>query len=405
MTPLATLNLALRALQRNKMRSTLTMLGIVIGVGAVVAMVGIGNGAKSQVEAQIATLGQNVILIFPGSVATGGVQSGSGGVGTLKLEDAKAIADEVPDVLAVSPGMRTSSQLGYGNQNWATSVTGESPEYFEIRQWDIVSGAGFTEQDVRSATKVAVIGETVARQLFGEENPVGLIMRVRNVPFQVIGVLRPKGTSVMGTDQDDIVIVPYTTVMKRLSGTTNLRMISVQCSSEDRTTTVVQNITDLLRQRHHLGPDRENDFMVRSQQEIAEMATATSRVLRLLLGAIASVSLIVGGIGIMNIMLVSVTERTREIGIRIALGAHGSDILSQFLIEAVTLSSLGGILGILIGLGTSSLLSRFAGWPTLTSVDAIIVAFLFSAAVGVFFGLYPAKKAAALDPIDALRYE
>lgn len=405
MTPLATFNLALRALQRNKMRSTLTMLGIVIGVGAVVAMVGIGNGAKSQVEAQIATLGQNVILIFPGSVTTGGVQSGSGGVGTLKLEDAKAIEEEVPDVLAVSPGIRASSQLGYGNQNWATSVSGESPEYFEIRQWDITSGAGFTEQDVRAAGKVAVIGATVARQLFGEEDPIGQIMRVRNVPFQIIGVLRAKGTSVMGTDQDDIVIVPYTTVMKRLSGTTNLRMISVQCASEDRTTAVVQNITDLMRQRHRLGPDRENDFMVRSQQEIAEMATATSRVLRLLLGAIASVSLIVGGIGIMNIMLVSVTERTREIGIRIALGAHGADILSQFLIEAVTLSSLGGILGILIGLGTSALLSRFAGWPTLTSVDAIAVAFLFSAAVGVFFGLYPAKKAAALDPIDALRYE
>jgi putative ABC transport system permease protein len=323
----------------------------------------------------------------------------------LKLEDAKAIAEEVPDVSAVSPGTRASSQLGYGNQNWATSVAGESPEYFEIRQWEITSGAGFTEQDVRSAAKVAVIGSTVARQLFGEEDPVGLIMRVRNVPFQVIGVLRTKGTSVMGTDQDDIVIVPYTTVMKRLSGITNLRMISVQCASEERTAAVVQGITDLMRQRHRLGPDRENDFMVRSQQEIAEMATATSKVLRVLLGAIASVSLIVGGIGIMNIMLVSVTERTREIGIRIALGAHGADILSQFLIEAVTLSSLGGIIGILIGLGTSSLLSRFAGWPTLTSVDAIVVAFLFSAAVGVFFGLYPAKKAAALDPIDALRYE
>jgi putative ABC transport system permease protein len=405
MTPIATFSLALRALQRNKMRSILTMLGIVIGVGAVVAMVGIGNGAKSQVEAQIATLGQNVILIFPGSVTTGGVQSGMGGIGTLKLEDAKAIAEEVADVLAVSPGTRVSSQLGYGNQNWATSVVGEAPEYFEIRQWEITSGAGFTEQDVRAAAKVAVIGATVARQLFGEEDPIGQIMRVRNVPFQVIGVLRPKGTSVMGTDQDDIVIVPYTTVMKRLSGITTLRMISVQCSSEERTAAVVQGITDLLRQRHRLGPDRENDFMVRSQQEIAEMATATSRVLRVLLGAIASVSLIVGGIGIMNIMLVSVTERTREIGIRIALGAHGKDILSQFLIEAVTLSSLGGLLGIFIGLGTSTLLSRFAGWPTLTSVDAIVVAFLFSAAVGVFFGLYPAKKAAALDPIDALRYE
>jgi putative ABC transport system permease protein len=405
MTPLATLNLALRALQRNKMRSILTMLGIVIGVGAVVAMVGIGNGAKSQVEAQIATLGQNVILIFPGSVTTGGVQSGQGGVGTLKLEDAKAIAEEVADVLAVSPGTRASSQLSYGNQNWATSVSGEGPEYFEIRQWEITAGAGFTEQDVRSAAKVAVIGATVAKQLFGEEDPIGQIMRVRNVPFQIVGMLRPKGTSVMGTDQDDVVVVPYTTVMKRLSGITTLRMISVQCASEDRTAAVVQNITDLLRQRHRLGPDRENDFMVRSQQEIAEMATATSRVLRLLLGAIASVSLIVGGIGIMNIMLVSVTERTREIGIRIALGAHGADILSQFLIEAVALSSLGGILGILIGLGTSTLLSRVAGWPTLTSVDAIVVAFLFSAAVGVFFGLYPAKKAAALDPIDALRYE
>ncbi len=405
MTSLATLNLALRALQRNKMRSILTMLGIVIGVGAVVAMVGIGNGAKSQVEAQIATLGQNVILIFPSSHSSGGVQSGMGGVGTLKLEDAKAIEEEGPDVVAVSPGTRVSSQLNYGNQNWSTSVIGEAPEYFEIRQWEIIDGAGFSEQEVRSAAKVAVIGATVARQLFGEEDPLGQIMRVKHVPFQVIGVLKPKGTSVMGSDQDDVVIVPYTTVMKRLSGTTNLRMISVQCTGEDRMAAVVDGITELLRQRHRLSGDRDSDFMVRSQQEIAEMATATSRVLTLLLGAIASVSLIVGGIGIMNIMLVSVTERTREIGIRIALGAHGADIMRQFLIEAVTLSSLGGTLGILLGLATSTLLSRFAGWPTLTSVNAIVIAFLFSAAVGVFFGLYPAKKAAALDPIDALRYE
>jgi len=405
MTALATFNLALRALQRNKLRSLLTMLGIVIGVGAVVAMVGIGNGAKAQVEAQIATLGQNVILIFPGSSFSGGVQSGSGAVGTLKLEDAKAIADEVQGVVAVSPGTRVTSQLGFGNQNWSTSVAGEAPEYFDIRQWEIVGGAGFTEQDVRAAAKVAVIGATVAKQLFGEEEPIGQIMRVRNVPFQVIGVLKPKGTSIMGSDQDDVVVVPYSTVMKRLSGITNLRMISVQCISEERTQAVVSGITDLMRQRHRLGQDRENDFMVRSQQEIAEMATATSKVLRLLLGAIASVSLVVGGIGIMNIMLVSVTERTREIGIRIALGAHGADILQQFLIEAVTLSSLGGLIGILLGLGTSTLLSRFAGWPTLTSINAILIAFLFSAAVGVFFGLYPAKKAAALDPIDALRYE
>lgn len=405
MSFIATFFLALRALQRNKMRSILTMLGIVIGVGAVVAMVGIGNGAKAQVEAQIATLGQNVILIFPNSYSSGGVQSGMGGAGTLKLEDARAIADEVDDVLAVSPGTRVSSQLSYGNQNWSTSVIGESAEYFEIRQWELVAGSGFGEQDVRSSAKVAVLGATVARQLFGEEDPIGQIMRVRNVPFQIVGVLKPKGTSVMGSDQDDVVIAPYTTVMKRLNGSTNLRMISVQCSSEDRTDEVVRSITELLRQRHRIGPDRESDFIVRSQQEIAEMATATSKVLRLLLGAIASVSLIVGGIGIMNIMLVSVTERTREIGIRIALGAHGSDILSQFLIEAVTLSSLGGVLGILLGLGSSRMLSNLAGWPTLTSVDAIVFAFLFSAAVGVFFGLYPAKKAAVLDPIDALRYE
>ena len=405
MSFIATFFLALRALQRNKMRSILTMLGIVIGVGAVVAMVGIGNGAKAQVEAQIATLGQNVILVFPNSYSSGGVQSGMGGAGTLKLEDARAIADEVDDVLAVSPGTRVSSQLSYGNQNWSTSVIGESAEYFEIRQWEVVAGSGFGDQDVRSSAKVAVLGATVARQLFGEEDPIGQIMRVRNVPFQIVGVLKPKGTSVMGSDQDDVVIAPYTTVMKRLNGSTNLRMISVQCSSEDRTDEVVRSITELLRQRHRIGPDRESDFIVRSQQEIAEMATATSKVLRLLLGAIASVSLIVGGIGIMNIMLVSVTERTREIGIRIALGAHGSDILSQFLIEAVTLSSLGGVLGILLGLGSSRMLSSLAGWPTLTSVDAIIFAFLFSAAVGVFFGLYPAKKAAVLDPIDALRYE
>jgi putative ABC transport system permease protein len=405
MTALATFRVALRALQRNKLRSLLTMLGIVIGVGAVIAMVGIGNGAKSQVEAQIATLGQNVILIFPGSTSSGGVQSGSGGVGTLKLEDAKAIADEVPGVVAVSPGTRVVAQLGFGNQNWSTSVAGEAPEYFDIRQWEIIEGAGFTEQDVRSAAKVAVIGATVALQLFGEENPLGQIMRIRNVPFQVIGVLKPKGMSIMGSDQDDVVVVPFTTVMKRLSGGTNLRLITVQSAGENWTQSVVDGLSDLMRQRHRLAQDRDNDFIVRSQQEIAEMATATSKVLRLLLGAIASVSLVVGGIGIMNIMLVSVTERTREIGIRIALGAHGTDIMKQFLIEAVTLSSLGGVLGILLGLGTSTLLSRFAGWPTLTSPDAIIVAFLFSAAVGVFFGLYPAKKAAALDPIDALRYE
>ncbi|MEY2599275.1 MAG: hypothetical protein RLZZ244_1067 [Verrucomicrobiota bacterium] len=405
MTALATFLLALRALRRNKLRSVLTMLGIVIGVGAVVAMVGIGNGAKAQVEAQIATLGQNMVIVFPGSFSSGGVQSGIGSAGTLKLEDAFAIEEEVPDVMAVTPDCRTPAQVSYGNQNWSTFVFGEAPEYFDIRQWGITEGAAFTDQDVRSSNKVALLGKTVARQLFGDESPVGQVIRVKHVLFQIVGVLREKGTSVMGTDQDDLVVVPYTTAMKRLMGSTILRSISVQCATEQSAPAVVAGITALLRQRHRIPNDRDPDFTVRSQQEIAEMATATSRVLRLLLGAIASVSLIVGGIGIMNIMLVSVTERTREIGIRIAIGAHSGDILSQFLIESVTLSSLGGILGILLGLGTSSLLSRFAGWPTLTSPGAIAIAFLFSAGVGVFFGLYPARKAAALDPIDALRYE
>jgi len=405
MTALATFNLALRALQRNKLRSLLTMLGIVIGVGAVVAMVGIGNGAKAQVEAQIATLGQNVILIFPGSSFSGGVQSGSGGVGTLKLEDAKAIADEVPGVVAVSPGTRVTSQLGFGNQNWSTSVAGEAPEYFDIRQWEIVGGAGFTEQDVRAAAKVAVIGATVAKQLFGEEEPIGQIMRVRNVPFQVIGVLKPKGTSIMGSDQDDVVVVPYSTVMKRLSGITNLRMISVQCISEERTQAVVSGITDLMRQRHRLGQDRENDFMVRSQQEIAEMATATSKVLRLLLGAIASVSLVVGGIGIMNIMLVSVTERTREIGLRKAIGGTAGDILLQFLVEAAAIGILGGLIGVSLGIGTSLMVSWVAGWTTSISIPAVIGSFVFSSLIGMIFGIWPARRAAQLNPIDALKGE
>ncbi len=405
MTSLATLNLALRALQRNKMRSILTMLGIVIGVGAVVAMVGIGNGAKSQVEAQIATLGQNVILIFPSSYSSGGVQSGIGGAGTLKLEDAKAIEAEVPDVVAVSPGTRVSSQLNYGNQNWSTSVIGEAPEYFEIRQWEIVDGAGFSEQEVRSAAKVAVIGATVARQLFGEEDPLGQIMRVKHVPFQVIGVLKPTGTSVMGSDQDDVVIVPYTTVMKRLSGTTNLRMISVQCTGEDRMAAVVDGITELLRQRHRLSGDRENDFMVRSQQEIAEMATATSKVLTLLLGAIASVSLIVGGIGIMNIMLVSVTERTREIGLRLAVGALENEVLLQFLIEAVVLSALGGLVGILIATAASWGLSGVMDVPYAFDPAINLLSLVFSAFIGVLFGYFPARRAARMDPIEALRHE
>ena len=402
---IATFKIALRALRRNKMRSVLTTLGIIIGVGAVIAMVGVGNGAKSQVEAQIASLGQNVILVFSGSITSSGIRTGWGSAGTLTLDDVKGISREIPGVVAVSPEVRTSAQVASGNQNWYTQVLGEAPEYFDIRQWPLVTGAVFGEQDVRGANKVAIIGKTVANQLFGDDDPIGQIIRIRQVPFVVVGVLTPKGLSVMGTDQDDIIIVPYTSAMKRLLRVTNLRAINVQTASPDLLTSIQKQIVDLLRDHHHIGPGKDDDFTVRNQQEIAEMATATTKVMTLLLGAIASVSLVVGGIGIMNIMLVSVTERTREIGIRMAVGAHGRDILLQFLIEAITLSSLGGIIGIALGVSTAKILSAVAGWPTLVSASSIMAAFLFSAAVGVFFGFYPARKAAQLDPIEALRYE
>ena len=402
---LAPLRIALRALRRNKLRTVLTMLGIIIGVGAVIAMVGIGNGAKAQVEAQIASLGQNVILIFSGNVSRGGVSSGWGSAGTLSLDDAEAIRREVQGVAAVSPEVRTMTQVAAGNQNWSTQVLGESAEYFDLRQWSFSAGASFSEQDVRGANKVAVIGKTTAQQLYGLDDPIGQILRVKNVPFVVVGVLGPKGLSVMGSDQDDVAIMPYTSAMKRVMGVTTLRTILVQAATTPLLAPVQQQIQDLLRQRHRLAPGRDDDFTVRNQQEIAEMATATSKIMTLLLAAIASVSLVVVGIGIMNIMLVSVTERTREIGIRMAIGARGRDILLQFLIEAVTLSLIGGIIGIGVGIGVSQILAAKLNWPTLVSTSSVVAAFVFSAAVGIFFGYYPARKASQLDPIDALRYE
>ncbi|HSI10414.1 MAG TPA: ABC transporter permease [Chthoniobacter sp.] len=401
----ATFRIAVRALKRNKMRSILTMLGIIIGVAAVIAMVGVGNGAKSQVEAQIATLGKNMILIFSGSMTSSGAKGGWGAAGTMKVEDAVSIAREVPGVTLVSPEIRSSAQVAAGNQNWFTQILGESADYFEMRQWEFSSGSSFTEQDTRSANKVAVIGKTTATQIFGEEDPVGQIIRVRNVPFKITGVLKSKGLSLMGSDQDDVLVMPYTTAMKRLTGATFLRGINVQAANDEIMNRVQDQIGALLRQRHNIRPGHDDDFTVRGQQDIAEMATAQSKTMTILLGAIASVSLIVGGIGIMNIMLVSVTERTREIGIRMAVGAHGWDILLQFLIEAVTLSSLGGLIGIAIGFGTAQSISHFVGWPIMVPPMYVIGSFAFSAAVGVGFGLYPAKKAAALDPIDALRYE
>jgi putative ABC transport system permease protein len=384
----------------------LTALGIIIGVGAVISLVGIGNGAKEQVEAQVASLGQNVIQVSAGSVSRSSVRLGLGSSSALTLGDAEAIEREVPGVAAVSPEVRGTMQIVAGNRNWSTQIYGEAPEYFEIRQWPLDSGEIFTEQDVRGATKVAVLGSLAAEELFGNEDPIGEIIRIRNVPFKVIGVLDAKGASPSGSEQDDNIIVPYTSAMKRLLGQqTNLRRINVQAVSTEALPQVDQQITELLRRRHRLGSGKEDDFSVRSQLEIAEAATQTARTMTVLLGAIASVSLVVGGIGIMNIMLVSVTERTREIGTRMAVGAQAEDILRQFLVEAFTLSSLGGIVGIALGIATSQVLAGLAEWPTSISAEAVLVAFLFSAAVGIFFGFYPARKASRLDPIEALRYE
>ena len=384
------------------MRSILTALGIIIGVGAVIAMVSIGNGAKSQVESQVASLGQNVVTVFSGNFTAGGARGGWGSAPTLTPEDAIAIAAEVPNIAGVSPEVRDRSQILGNGLNWNTQVLGTSPDYPDIRSWPVANGSIFTEQDVRSVAKVAVIGKTVAEQLYPGLDPVGQTLRIRNIPFKVVGVLSEKGFNLFGSDQDDIVIVPYTSHMKRLSRRTNINSILIRAASADAIPRVQQEINDLLAQRRS---GREPDFTVRNQVEFAEAATATTKTMTVLLGAIAGVSLIVGGIGIMNIMLVSVTERTREIGIRLAVGAHGRDVLMQFLIEAIILSSLGGILGILIGIGSSQLISQLNGWPVLVSTTSVVVAFVFSATIGIFFGFYPAKKAAQLDPIDALRYE
>ncbi len=400
-----TFKIAFRALRRNKLRSVLTALGIIIGVGAVIAMVGIGNGAKAQVEAQIAGLGENVILVFSGSTTSSGIRTGWGGAGTLKIEDAEAIRREVPGVIAVSEEVVSTSQVAAGNQNWFTRIYGESADYLDIRQWALADGVLFTPQDVRSANKTCVIGATTAAQVFGGEDPIGQVLRIKNVPFVVTGVLARKGLSTQGVDQDDIVIMPYTSAMKRVTGGTTLRNIDVQMANPQDLATGQHQIISLLRQRHNIRPGRDDDFTVRTQEEIAEAATATADVMTGLLFAIACVSLVVGGIGIMNIMLVSVTERTREIGTRMAVGAHGRDILTQFLIEAVSLSSVGGIIGIVVGVVGSKAISAFKHWPSLISPSSIVVAFLFSAAVGIFFGFYPARKAAQLDPIEALRYE
>ena len=398
----STIKVALRALRRNLLRSVLTALGIIIGVAAVIAMVSIGNGAKSQVEASIANLGQNIISVFPGNFTAGGVRGGFGTASSLTIEDALAIRNEIAGVANLSPEMRDRQQVLANGLNWSTQIQGEDVSYLDIRTWPIGEGAMFSDADVRSAAKVCVIGKTVGDQLFQGMDPVGQTLRIRNIPFKIVGILSPKGFNYFGQDQDDVVLIPYTSHLKRIARRPNLNSIVIQADTADHMARIQQDVTDLLQQRRN---GKDPDFTVRNQQELAEAATATTKTMTVLLAAIAGVSLVVGGIGIMNIMLVSVTERTREIGIRLAVGAHGRDVLLQFLTEAIILSLMGGGLGITLGVGSSQLISKLNGWPVLVSTDAIVGAVAFSAAIGVFFGFYPARKAAQLDPIEALRYE
>jgi putative ABC transport system permease protein len=397
-----TVRIALRALRRNKMRTLLTMLGMIIGVAAVIAAIGIGNGAKSQVEAQIANLGQNVVSVFPGSFSSGGARGGMGSASTLTPDEARIVAREVPGVVAVSAEVRDRQQVMGNGLNWNTQVLGESPDYLSIRAWELAEGTMFTDTDISGANKVAVIGKTIADQLFPGMDPIGETLRIRNLPFKIVGILKSKGVNFFGQDQDDVVVLPYTSAMRRVMGRQYLSSILIQAESPQQMAAIQQSVTDLLQQRRQA---REPDFTVRNQLELAQAATATSKTMTALLGAIAGVSLIVGGIGIMNIMLVSVTERTREIGIRMAVGAHGRDILLQFLIESITLSLIGGGLGILLGVGGARVLASSFQWPTQIPTAAVAFSFCFSGLIGVVFGLYPAWKAAGLDPIDALRYE
>ena len=404
----ASLRIALRALMVNKMRSALTMLGIVIGVGAVITMVAVGSGAKQRIDEQIASMGSNLLMVDSGSSVSGGFRGGAGTVPTLTVADAKAIETEIPGVKYVAPSIRGVAQVIYGNQNWSTGITGTSPEMIEIRAWSLSSGRVFTEQELDGSAKVCVLGQTVVNNLFGGIDPIGQIIRIKKIPFTVIGVLSPKGQTTWGQDQDDLILVPLTTGQKQLFGQTfpgMVRNIAVQAWGPDEVKEVETQIAELLRQRHRIQPNQENDFTVRNLTEMMSTREESANVMSLLLGSIASISLIVGGIGIMNIMLVSVTERTREIGIRIAVGAKSRDILLQFLIESLVLSLMGGILGIGIGMAGTWVLAKVTQWPILFSPQAILLAFLFSGSVGVFFGFYPARKASLLNPIDALRYE
>jgi len=407
MDVISILKIALRALSRNKMRSSLTMLGIIIGVGAVIAMVGVGQGARQQVQDQIAAMGSNILFVGAGSVNKGGQRTGFGGTKTLVQGDVDAILREVPTIKAIAPNDGTSGQMVYENQNWSTRVNGTTPSFFDVRLWPVQKGTVFSQDDVDQASNVVVLGTTVATNLFGTTDPIGKTVRIRDLPFKVIGVLLSKGYSSggMGGDQDDVAYMPITTMQKKLTGNTWYSFVMCSAISKDASFAAQEQISALLRDRHRIRPGQDDDFFVRNMADIADLQDQSSAVFTYLLASIASVSLLVGGIGIMNIMLVSVTERTREIGIRMAIGATEEDVQRQFLIEAMVLSMLGGMIGIMLGVGSSFVITNVLGWAVLISPWAILAAAVFSMAVGIFFGDYPARKSARLDPIEALRYE
>jgi putative ABC transport system permease protein len=405
---LQTLKIALRALRTNKMRSFLTMLGIIIGIAAVIAMMAVGAGARHVISQQIASIGSNILLVLPGSTTSGGLRTGSGGAQTLTSDDIRAMMTECPSVDLAAPTVRTSGLVVFGNMNWSTVIMGTTPELFAIREWGVTSGRSIEQQDVDGAAKVCLVGQTVAENLFGSDDPVGKIIRLKKVPFTVIGLLERKGQSPQGQDQDDTIFVPLRTAQRNLvrsQQTNTIGAALVKARSEELLGKAEEEVNALLSQRHRITNGKEPDFSVRNLSEILAVAEASSKAMSLLLGAVAAISLVVGGIGIMNIMLVSVTERTREIGVRMAIGARKSNILLQFLTEAVLLTMIGGLIGILLGAAAATIVSRLLEWPTLISVESVTMASLFSAVVGIFFGFYPARKAASLNPIDALRYE
>jgi putative ABC transport system permease protein len=401
-----TLKVSLRAIGRNKMRSILTMLGIIIGVACVIATIGIGEGAQMFMESQLKSLGTNFLIVIPGTTTSSGARTGWGTSSKLNEQDVAALKNECDSCAYISAQVRTVSQVVYGNQNWSTSIQGVEVDWPQIRAWNTERGQFFTDADNRAAAKVCVIGKTIERELFGSENPVGKTIRIREIPFKVLGTLETKGGSMMGQDQDDLVVAPYETVRKKLMGVPlQVGVVLISSYANDMVDQTQNEITAILRQRHRITKGQDDDFMIRSQTEMLQQAEQQSQTLSILLWSIAGVSLLVGGIGIMNIMLVSVTERTREIGVRMAIGAKSRDIRGQFLIEALLLALVGGAVGILLGVGVQRMVARFGGWPVELNGNAILLAFLFSAFVGVFFGFYPAHKASRLDPIEALRYE